>query len=80
MHGTLIGNIQEPGALLARQISAEVNFAFNLIERYIFTFAIRAIRGVNFGVTKMNDYIFQRPRFAVRVQRHGHRCARSERA
>lgn len=57
-----------------------MNIAFNLIEHGLFCFAIRTIGSMNFGMTKMDNDVFQRPCLAVRVQRESHRGACAQRA
>jgi hypothetical protein len=73
-----VRHVEEPGALLVRERTTEVNVAFDAIEFSIFGFAIGAIGGMVLGVTKVDGHFFERPGFAACVHAHSHRSARAQ--
>ena len=72
MDWTPLRNLQEPGSLLAGQLSRELKPPVDSIDVALFRFAFRAVHGVDPRVTKAHRYSLQRPTLASRVQRDRH--------
>ena len=68
MHGTALGDMDEPLALGLVQIAPyKVDFAVDLVEHALFGFAIRTILGVDPLVTKPYLDLLQRVIFPLRI-------------
>jgi len=76
VHGTFVGDLKEPLALLFAQIALKSNGAIDAIEQSFLRLAVGAILCVDPGVMKAHSEAVERQRLALGIKAQGHGRAR----
>jgi hypothetical protein len=79
MNRTSLRNLEEPCALLVRQLAAELESPFNTVDASFLGFAFGAVDRVDPRMTQTHCNSLQGPTLASRVQRNRHRRSGAER-
>lgn len=81
MYGTFVSNLLKPRLLFFCQISFDSHASLNSMnEAFGLLFAFPAVLAVNSLLPQTHRHAIDRPGFAARVQRYGHRNTTAERA
>ena len=75
MHRALVGNLDEPNALLLVEIARQRDDAIDTIDHPFLGFAVLAVDGMNPGVTKSHRDPIERHSLALGVKAQRHRRA-----
>src|SRR5260370_13021645 len=78
MHRAAICDLQQPVALLFRQLAEKRDLAINAVDHRAMLFAMFAVSCVAFRMRQGGPYFSQRPSFAVRIHTKRHVGARSQ--
>src|SRR2546425_9417957 len=72
MNRTLVGDLEQPGALLLRKLAGDGDLALDPIEHALCGFTFGAVVGVNPRMAQANRHAADRPPFPSRIQRDRH--------
>src|SRR6266550_3253821 len=72
MDRTLVGDLEQPGALLLRKLAGDGDLALDPIEHALCGFTFGAVVGVNPRMAQANRHAADRPPFPSRIQRDRH--------
>ena len=79
MYGTFVGNLLKPRLLFFAEISFNSHAPLDSMnEAFGLLFTFRAVFAVNSLLPQTHRHAFDRPGFAARVKRYGHRNTTAE--
>ena len=78
MDGASLGDLDQAGPLLTRQVADELEVPFDPVDPPFPGLALRAVGGVDLRVPKTNRDLLERPALSSRVQRDRHRRSGTE--
>jgi hypothetical protein len=79
VHGTHVCDLQEALTLPGIEGAFKLDQALDAVELPLLGLAVRAIRGVDFGMAQADADALERPAFAIGIEPKRHRRAGAER-